>query len=183
MHQARKHQRKSKGAAIAEFGAAFLILVCFLFVPLVNLSFIGVRYLIAQAAIQDFAHRLALSEKRSDAYSMMSMQTFWSDLSENCGVKVNKRNLELLVSGTNNSSEQARIAQGQQVADEWLPGGSKAPCIYTMDLAVDVEIPPIFAGGPSIPGVTAAIPFKLNGRSAWENLSRDPESTDFYINK
>ena len=181
MYKARV-QRKKKGAAIAEFGAAFMILVCFLFVPLINMGFVGVRYLIAQAAIQDFAHRLALSDKRSDAYSMLALQTFWADISSNCGVKIKNRKLDLLASATN-SSEQLRISQGQELSDEWLPGGAKAPCIYTFELTVNVDIPPLFSGGPAIPGVTAAIPFTLNGRSPWENLSRDPESTRFFINE
>lgn len=174
--------RKRRGAAITEFGAAFVVLVIFLFVPLVNLSFIGVKFLIAQGAIQEFTHRLALSEKRSDSYTTLASDEWWSDFCSKCGVDISQKKLNLIVCSTN-SADKLSLASGQKVPADWLPGGAKAPCIYTYDLAVTVSVPPIYSGGPAIPGITSPIAFQLEGHSAWENLSRNPASTEYYINE
>jgi hypothetical protein len=174
--------RTERGAALTEFTAAFVVLVIFFFIPLVNMSFIGVRFFIAQGAVQEFVHRLALAEKRSDSYNTMSSDSWWSDFSKNCGLQIGSTKLDMIVSATN-TADQVRLAQGQPVPPEYLPGGAKAPCIYTYELSVDINIPPIYAGGPSIPGITTPIPLKLAGRSAWENLSRDPATTEYYINE
>ncbi len=179
---ARSRARQTKGAAITEFGAAFVVLVIFLFVPLVNMSFIGVKFLIAQGAIQEFAHRLALAEKRSDSYTTLASDEWWSDFCSKCGVEIEHKKLSLIVCSTN-SSEKLSLASGQKVPVDWLPGGAKAPCIYTYDLTVTVSVPPIYSGGPAVPGITSPLAFQLDGRSAWENLSRNPASTEYFINE
>lgn len=175
-------RRTTQGAALTEFTAAFVVLVIFFFVPLVNLSFIGVRFFIAQGAAQEFVHRLALAEKRSDSYNTLSTDSWWSDFCRNCGLQIGSSKLAMLVSATN-TSDQLRLAQGQPVPTDFLPGGAKAPCIYTYELTVEVNIPAIYTGGPAVPGITTPIPVKLAARSAWENLSRDPATTEYYVNE
>lgn len=181
--QEQRRKRTAKGAALAEFGAAFVLLVVFFFIPLVNMSFIGVRFFIAQGAIQEFAHRLAMAEKRSDSYSMLAADSFWSDFCKNCGVDISGSHLQLVLCAAN-SPDQLRLDQFQKVPAEWLPGGAKAPCIYTYDLKVDIKIPAIYSGGgPDIPALTRPVQVSLNGRSAWENLSRNPASMEYFINE
>jgi hypothetical protein len=175
-------KRSKRGAALTEFAAAFMVLVVFFFVPLVNLSFIGVRFFITQGAVQEFAHRLALAEKRSDSYATLASDTWWSDFSSKCGVNVTAKNLDLLVNAADGS--QTRLHSGQHVPTTLLPGGAKAPCIYTYDLSVTISVPPIYSGGgPAIPGLFAPLTFNFDGRSAWENLSRDPATTEYFINE
>lgn len=175
-------RRSQKGAALTEFSAAFVVLVIFFFVPLVNLSFIGVRFFIAQGAVQEFVHRLALAERRSESYSTLTADTWWSDFCKNCGLQIGTTKLDMIVCATN-TADQIRLAQGQHVPSDFLPGGAKAPCIYSYELTVDISVPPIYSGGPAVPGITTPIPLKLAGRSAWENLSRDPATTEYYINE
>lgn len=177
----KQKSRRERGTAITEFGAAFVVLVIFFFIPLVNLSFIGVRFLMAQGAVLEFAHRLALAEKRNDSYTTLASDTWWSDFCNKCGMNVTRSNLDLLISAADNS--QLRLRAGEQVPSQWLPGGSKSPCVYTYDLSVTISIPPIYSGGPAIPGITAPLAFQLDGRSAWENLSRDPATTEYFINE
>ncbi|MBX9689633.1 MAG: hypothetical protein K2X27_23180 [Candidatus Obscuribacterales bacterium] len=171
-----------KGAALIEFAAAFLLLVVFFFIPLVNLSFIALRYFIAEGAIQEFAHRLALTDKRSESYANLAGDSFWSDFCRGSGIEVNSSKLELVICGAN-SGEELRLQEGERVPDEWLPGGSKAPCIYTYDLSARITIPAIYNGGPPIPAVSAPLQIKIDGRSAFENLSRNPASTEYFINE
>lgn len=178
----RAKNRSKRGGAIAEFGTAFVVLVIFFFVPLVNLSFIAVRYFIAQGLVQEYVHRLAQCEKRTEAYGMLSSDVWWKEFCDRCGVTIGTPELKLLICGSS-SPEKISVAQGTPVSSQWLPGGVKAPCIYTMDLVVDVLIPPVYNGGPAVPGITAPLPLKIEGHSNWENLSRNPASTEFYINE
>lgn len=175
-------QRGKRGGTIAEFGTAFVVLVVFFFIPLVNLSFIAVRYFIAQGLIQEYVHRLAQVEKRSDAYSMLSSDTWWKDFCDRCGVTVSSHVLKLQVCGAN-SGEKISVNSGAPVSTQWLPGGSKGPCVYTMDLLVDVNVPPIYSGGPSVPGITSPLPLQIAAHSNWENLSRNPVTTEYFINE
>ena len=174
--------RTKRGAALTEFAAAFVVLVVFFFIPLVNMSFIGVRFFIAQGAVQEFVHRLALAEKRSDSYNSLASDSWWSNFCKNCGLQIGSSKLDMIVAATN-STDKLRLAQGQAVPTEFLPGGAKAPCIYTYELTVDISIPPIYNNGPSVPGITTPIPLKLSARSEWENLSRNPATTGYYINE
>lgn len=178
----KKAQRGKRGGAIAEFGTAFVVLVIFFFVPLVNLSFIAVRYFIAQGLIQEYVHRLAQTEKRSESYTMLSNDTWWKDFCDRCGVTVSNHTLKLVVCGAG-TSEKVILASGAPVTSQWLPGGSKAPCVYTMDLVVDVQVPPVYNGGPAVPGITSPLPLKIEGHSNWENLSRNPVTTEYFINE
>lgn len=167
---------------MTEFGAAFLVLVIFFFVPLINLSFIAVRFFITQGAVQEFVHRLALAEKRSDSYAMLATDNQWSDFCNKCGVNVTEKHLDLLICGAV-SPDQLRLPAIQPVPSNWLPGGSKSPCIYTYDLSVNISIPPIYSCQPAIPALTAPVAFTFNGRSNWENLSIDPSTSEYFINE
>lgn len=175
-------RRQPTGTAIAEFGAAFVVLVVFFFIPLVNISFIGVRVLIVQGAMQDFVHRLAMSDKRSDSYSMLSTDTWWSDVCNRCGIATSNKQLKLTVCDKNGAKS---IWQStQSIPTNLLPGGTSAPCIYTYQLTANTEIPPVYGGGgPSIPGLTAPVTFTLEAHSNWENLSQNPATQEFYINE
>ncbi|MBX9568129.1 MAG: hypothetical protein K2X77_04500 [Candidatus Obscuribacterales bacterium] len=175
-------KRGQRGGAIAEFGTAFVVLVIFFFVPLVNLSFIAVKYFIAQGLIQEYVHRLAETEKRSEAYTMLSTDDWWKDFCDRCGVTVSGHELKLVVCGAT-GSDKITLSSGAPVTSQWLPGGSKAPCIYTLDLVVDVLIPPIYSGGPAVPGITSPLPLKIEGHSNWENLSRNPVTSGYFINE
>lgn len=174
--------RKKSGATLTEFGASFVILVIFLFIPLVNLSFIFVRYFAASAAIAEYTHRLSLAEKRSAALSMLSTDTWWSQFADRWGVNVTNKRLSLVICGAS-EADKLTVNGAADVPADWLPGGTRGPCIYTVNLEVDVEISPVFSGGTGVPGITSAVPMKITGHSNWENLSRDPKTTRFFINE
>lgn len=179
----RRLKRKALGAALSEFAAAFLVLVVFLFIPLVNMSFVAVRFFIADGAVKEFAHRLSLCEKRSDAYESLSSDSWWREFCAKCGVEMSEPKLSLLVCSAD-GAEKIILGSGQQVPAAWLPGGAKAPCIYSLDLSVDLMIQPVYnGGGPPVAGLTQAIPFTLNGKSNWENLSVNPASKHYFINE
>lgn len=176
------HLRTKTGGTVAEFGMAFIVLVCFFFIPLVNLGFIAARYLIAQGIVNEYAHRLAITEKRSDSYALMTDDHRWSSLLAKCGMNVDESTLKLIVCGKN-PSDQVVVSQGVHVSTPWLPEGSKGPCVYVMEFRVKAKMLPVYTGGPAVPGISAPLPIDLAGRAVWENLACNPDSKEYYINE
>lgn len=175
-------RRNNRGGSIAEFGAAFLVLVVFIFIPLVNACFVAVRYFIATGAISEYVHRLSLTERRSQAVSMLSSDTWWSDFASKCGVTVTNKKLSVVICGAN-ESDKLTLNQIQDVPANWLPNGDKGPCVYTIQLDVNVDVAPVYAGGAGCPGITAPVPMKISAHSDWENLSRNPKTKRYFINE
>jgi hypothetical protein len=50
-----KRTRSQRGSAIAEFGGALVIFVCFFLAPIIDVSFIPVRYLITNGVVNELA--------------------------------------------------------------------------------------------------------------------------------
>lgn len=177
-----RRRRSKRGGSIAEFGAAFLVLVVFIFIPLINACFVAVRYFIATGAITEYVHRLSLTERRSQAVSMLTSDTWWSDFSSKCGVTVTNKKLSVVICGAN-EGDKLTLNQIQDVPANWLPSGDKGPCVYTIQLDVDVDVAPVYAGGSGCPGITAPLPMKISAHSDWENLSRNPKTKRYFINE
>ena len=177
-----RRRRSKRGGSIAEFGAAFLVLVVFIFIPLVNACFVAVRYFIATGAITEYVHRLSLTERRSQAVSMLTSDTWWSDFSSKCGVTVTNKKLSVVICGAN-EGDKITLNQTQDVPSTWLPNGDKGPCVYTIQLDVDVDVAPVYAGGAGCPGITSPLPMKISAHSDWENLSRNPKTKRYFINE
>ena len=173
--------RTMNGAVIAEFGAALVVFLCFLLVPLINISVIPMRYLIAQEVIAETVHRVAMSETRSEA-TVLAASGWWTPFLQKCGVAVHPQPMKLIVCGKN-AADKITLLPGQAVPPNWLPNGAKGPCIYAMEMTVDADIPPVFNSSAGLPGFTAPIHVRLSGRSNWENLGRDPATRKFYINE
>ncbi len=177
-----KQARSKRGGTVAEFGMTFIVLVCFFFIPLVNLGFIAARYLLAQGIVAECTHRMALSEKRSDSYALLSSDPRWRQFLTKCGVSIEESKLQLIVCGKT-SGDQVVVAQGAPVTSQWLPEGSKGPCVYMMELRVKAKMMPVYKGGPSIPGINTPLDVDFAGRSVWENLACNPDSKEYYINE
>jgi hypothetical protein len=177
----RTKSNRRKGAVLAEFGPAMVVFVCFLIVPLIDISFIPVRYFIAQGVINNTAQRLCLAEKRSEA-NTLAHGTWWTHFLTTCGVDVNPKPVKLIVCGKNDADKLV-LEPGQQVPDEWLPQGEKGPCVYLIELTVDAAIPPLYKYNAGLPGFTGPIHVTMSGRANWENLGRNPETKKYYINE
>lgn len=175
--------RKAKGHAMLEFGVGMLVFICFIFIPLIDIGFIPVRYVIGSGTINEFTHRLSLNEKRSEAYQQLTDEGGWKTFLSQCGVTVHEPQLNLVICGKD-ESEQVSIGKGVAVPAEWLPNGKNGPCIYSLELATDCDIAPLFpcsSGG--MPGFTKPITLTLKSKSQWENLGRNPQTLAYYINE
>lgn len=113
---------------------------------------------------------------------MLSTDTWWSDFASNCGVTVTNKQLKVIVCGAN-ESDKLTVTNAQEIPDDWLPEGAKGPCVYTVNMEVDILVSPVFCGSNGIPGITAPVPMNIAAHSHWENLSRDPKTKEFFINE
>ncbi len=169
------HKRSAKGN-ISEFGAALVVLICAVILPLLNFSFVPVRYMICQGAMSELVRRLAHADKLSEARELMKKEQFWIAFLGQCGVTTENEKLALIVT-TSDGSKGFVVDEGKKVPDEWLPGGSNGPCIYSLSLTADCTISALCAGMFQPAKVTVA------ARTQWENLSKDPRSMTYFVNE
>jgi hypothetical protein len=174
-------KRRSRRGTMYEFAPAFVVFVCFVLLPLVDISAIPVRYLIAQGVLSNVAQKLALAESRSEATAIANA-TGWRNVLGSCGVDVHPHPLTLVVCGKN-ETDKVSLAPSDMVPPAYLPNGNKGPCVYSMELAVDADIPPLYHGSSGLPGFTSPLTLKLACRSNWENMGRDPATRQYYINE
>lgn len=171
----RQSTRRSNKGNMAEFGTAFLLLITFIFLPLLNMSFIPVRYMICEGALTELCRRLAHSERFSDAQASLSKEQWYKTLLTQCGVTVSGEQLRILV--TTADGARSIVKQSGALPDEWLPGGANGPCIYSLEVKADCTISALYQG-----------PFKpakmtIRTHSQWENLAKDPSTVEYFINE
>lgn len=172
----KSHRPRTKKGQVTEFGSVFCILILFVFLPLLNFSFMPVRFLIAQGVFSEFSRRLGHCEKFSEARTLIVKDTRWLQFLDLCGVAVSNPRLELLVTSSD-GTKRAVFNTGAKIPDEWLPGGVNSPCIYSVGLKGDCTISALYQG-PLKPAVV-----KVAAHSQWENLAKDPKSIDYFINE
>jgi hypothetical protein len=176
---------RRSGGSISEFGAVLAILVCLILIPLFSISFVPIRYYMAQGAVSELVTRLAHSEKRSDAYKTLKDDSSWKDILASCGVRELGTKLVLVATTANGGSKNIVVAEGASIPKEWLPNGSMAPCIYSLHLECDCAVAPLFGGSGAITGIDAPVMLKVSSSAHWANLSRDPKSPTlaFYVDE
>jgi hypothetical protein len=180
-------QRKQSGQQAAEFGAALVILVVCIFLPLIDLAIIPIRYGLAQSLVGNYVRSLSLSENASQAFEKVENdEDFRAQLVKIGGVQPKNIQLQIVSTSSNGDGAQSVSDKPKGFAAEWLPDGSNCPCTYSLDLKVVCEIEPVVllkVGGGEIPGLNAPFTVTLLGQSQWENLGRNPVSSEFYINE
>ncbi len=172
--------RSTRANALTEFGPALVVFVCFILTPLLDLGFIPVRYLITSGVINEYTHRLSLSEKRSDCYA--PADNWWRDFLRRCGITVHEPTVSLVVCGQNDG-DKIVVRQSESIPSEWLPNGTRGPCLYCVELTANADIPPLVSASHGLPGLTGPVTMKFSSRSSWENLGRDPETRQYWINE
>lgn len=183
--------RGKRGAALTEFAAAMSVFFCCIFVPLVDISFVPARYLLTYNNMDRVVHRMALSEKRSQALKYLHGDQSWKKAIESWGVTVKDVDANLLICEQSGSAK-VTLPESTRVPNSLLPNGSKLPnggCSYAVEIITTVDVPPLFSSKVGLPGFTQPIEFKFRNRAQWENLSpdpyttSDPKSVQYYINE
>lgn len=169
------YSSRRQAGSIAEFGVAIMVLICFVLLPLLNLSFIPVRYVMCEGIMSELTRRLAHSDKFSEAQTIMAKDQWWKNVLATCGVTTKGETLRMVV--TTSDGTKAITSEGGKLPDEWLPGGANGPCIYSLEVKADCTIAALYQG--PFPPVNMTI----RSHSQWENLSKDPESLKYFINE
>jgi len=179
--------RNLNGAAqISEFGAALFLLISCIVLPLLNLSIIPVRYAMGKSIVATEARSLAKSESFSEAIKRNGeVADRWKQLQAIGGITVKNSALSLTIDST--KTNHSRTCTGPRtIPPSFLPTGSESPCVYLLDLKVDVEIAPLVTVAWqqwSIPGLTGPMAIQFHESSAWENLGLDPVTGEYYLNQ
>jgi len=173
--------RVQNGAAIMEYGGALMMFVCFLLIPLIDIGMIPIRHFFAAGTINDLGYRMGHCKKRSDAYTMLTSEAWWKHSLNTFGVNISNTSLTLIACAQ--SGEKATFSQSQTLPPQWLPNGTKGPCIYSVNLNTIVKMNPIYLGKVGLPGFNTPITFDITSRSSWENLGCDPNTLQYYINE
>jgi len=179
--------RIAKGSQMVEFGAALVVLVAFIILPLVNFSIIPVHWLLCQEIVTNYTHRLALCQKFSQTLTMLDTDdSITSQLLHLGGVKPQQINCCLIISQTQPPFESFVTNDYKYIPPAWLPGGGKSPCIYEIKLSVRAEFSPLVLinfFNMKIPGLNKPFIGVLEAKSAWENCGCDPASGRFFMNE
>lgn len=178
--------RSDRGQNTAEFAAAFTVLIVIVCIPLVNLAAVPIRTGLAQAIVKDTVKNLSLSEKFSDAIKSARDGTLQQRLAAIGGVEVSSVSVTLQISKVGDASKFTVVERAGAVPKEWQPDGVHAPTSVEIVLAVQSQISPLVLGSSlpgNIPGLTVPFAVNLVERAAWENLGRDPNGGEYFLNE
>lgn len=179
--------RSARGSyQLNEFGAAVFLLFSVVVVPLIDFSVIPVRFALGKTIVNHKVHQLAQCETLSEAFKLLKQSEFETGLRKIGGFDANLVELSLHVSSIKNPDQFVAVSRPGALSSEWLPGGTRTPCLYRLTLKVDAKIEPLITArmpGISVPGLTDPIPFLLREECAWENLGCDPSTGEYFINK
>jgi hypothetical protein len=193
-HQARPYLqikdrflRNDRGSHIAEFGAALVLIAVALIIPLVDLAIVPVRWMMAQELVNNVTRQLAFCESFSQSIERLKSKPSLEDrLNRLGGVRVRAVQLGIRAAKIFEAGQFLFVDEPGKLPEEWLPKQGRTPCTYTLLLEVKVDLCPavLFPGvGNAVPGLTGPFPMVLSSCHAWENLSLDPESRQFFINE
>jgi hypothetical protein len=174
--------RNTSGSSMTEFSGALIIFILFMFLPLINIGIMPVRYLIAHGTMSEMVHRMAVCEKRTDAYKLLQTNTWWTTFLGKCGVAVKSPEATIIIVGKD-GADKTSVKLNNMLSNDLLPNGDKGPFMYSIQLSAKCDIAPLFNGGAGLPGFTKPITFNMSSQAQWENLGRDPETKEFYVNE
>lgn len=175
---------------MVEFAAAFSLLFLFVFLPLLDLAIVPVRWMTAHELVNTYIRNLAMSETHTQALCALEADPSLRDRLLNIGgVKVASTNLNLTITRVSAHDELNKfivIEKPGSIPAAWLPDGRFSPCQYSLVLDVKASIAPAVLlnwNTLSIPGLTAPIPISIVVLHDWENLGKDPATEKYFMNE
>ncbi|MBA3857227.1 MAG: hypothetical protein C0507_10005 [Cyanobacteria bacterium PR.3.49] len=180
MKKAKK--RSVSGSSMTEFSGALIIFILFMFLPLINIGIMPVRYLIAHGTMSQMVHRMAVCEKRTDAVKLLQTNTWWTTFLSKWGVAVKSPEASIVIVGKD-GSDKTSVKLNNNLSNDLLPNADKGPFMYSIQLSAKCDIAPLFNGGAGLPGFTKPVTFNMSSQAQWENLGRDPVTAQYYINE
>ncbi len=187
LEQRKLKARSASGVAVSEFGAAAVMLITCIILPLINMAIIPVRFAMGKSIVSTQARNLSKSETYSEALARNNIEASkWAALQAVGGITVKNSELSLTVASTDGSASRT-YSKPRSIPPNLLPKGRDCRYLYVLDLIVSVDIAPLVTVSSypqaRIPGLTGPVPICFHEISVWENLSRDPVTGEFFINQ
>lgn len=184
-------KRTKNGSQIVEFGASLSILTACILLPLLDFGIIPVRWMAARQAISDALREVSFCETMTQAQGKIGPE---SNIAKNLerlgGVEIEHLVLRLNISRVprmaGDAVESISIVAPQQIPREWLPDGSKAPCVYMVEIDAGLKMSPALTfnvGALQVPGLNAPVLLNLQGSRQWEHSGLDPVTGKFFISE
>jgi hypothetical protein len=177
------------GSQIAEFAPALVVLAAFVFLPLVDLAIVPIRWMMAQEIVNAYSRKLALCECFSQSLQVMQADPSLSTrLIQIGGVTLSSVGASLRIARIFNrphAEESIVVAMPGEIPAEWLPNGAKAPCTYALDVQAQAMMSPaiLLSSSVKVPGLTAPIPINITASHTWANLGRNPFTRKYFVNE
>lgn len=127
-----------------------------------------------------------MSEKLSDAEQMVMTDPFCNDYLSKFGITLKQSQLALIITDKQNQELQILIPRPAPVPVAWQPDSANGPFVYCLQYTVTTEISPLFTMSlpwKGVPGLTSPASVSFNVITNWENLGRDPNSEEYYLNE
>lgn len=172
---------------ISEFTMALFFLIGFVVLPLIDLAVVPLRWGLGMLMVDNWAHQLAMSESLSEAHSLAVKDDYLkNNLKGIGGISLRDSRLALTVQSTKLNGIAQSFTKPGSIPKDWLPDGANAPCLYVLDLSVDVSIYPLVTAplmNLKVPGLTEPIMTTFRSTSAWENMGLNPATGEFFVNE
>lgn len=164
-----------------------MILIICIFLPVLNLAIIPIRSGLASAHVSNFAKQLSLSERFSQAKEKLAAADgLVSRLKSIGGVDPKDARLSLIIDSMKHSGNQITVDRPGSIPAEWQPNGQHCQCEYVLSLSVDADVSPLIKvplAGLNVPGLNAPILMTFSASAPFENLGRDPDSQEYFLNE
>lgn len=141
---------------------------------------------LAQAIVKDTIKRLSLSEKFSEAVKASTDGTLEKRLDGVGGVTADSIKVFLRISKVGSADKFVTVERPGSVPKDWLPDGANAPVNVQIVLAVKAKISPLVLGSTlpgKIPGLTVPFDATFEETAGWENLGRNSNSGEYFLNE
>lgn len=178
------YRRNSTGSNMVEFVYCLVFIFFVILIPLINYGTLLTRWAMANQIIESWTRGLAKKQKMSQAFDRVLESDFVEAVRKPTGVRIKKVEPALIISKVNDPTQFLAVNVPGRIPKKWLPNGGNYE--YTIQIAVDSEIDPLISFqlfGLEIPGLTKAADVRMVNTCLWENMGRDPVTTEYFLNE
>jgi len=176
--------RRSSGSNAVEFTYCLVFIFFIILLPLANYGTFMTRWAISSQVVNTWTQNMAKKRKLSDAFKSYYTDKFALEVSNPTGVKVTSVSPALLIAKVNDPTQTLRVEQPGKIPPNWQP--DKDSFNYSLSVVVNTRIDPLVTVqffGLKVPGLTEPADVVMTGSALWENMGRDPITTEYYVNE
>lgn len=152
--------------------------------PLANYGTFITRWAISSQIVSSWTNNLAKKRKLSEAFNLVATDEFNAAVANPTGVKVKSAKPALIVSRIDDPSKSIEVGIPGKIPAIWQPDAGNFE--YTLQVVVLAQVDPLVTVqffGMKIPGLTEPAEVVMSANALWENMGRDPITTEFYVNE